>query len=224
MDESVKGHRERLRQRFSAHGFDGFHDYEVLELLLTYAMPRIDVKPVAKRLLEMFETLAGVFDASASELAQVKGVGDKGAMFLTMIRQSGVRYLASDLAERMVFDRPEAVKVQLRMLLQGRGMECFGALFTDQQHRHLATEILFEGTVDRAAVYPRNLIKRALELDAKGLILFHNHPGGTPQASREDIELTRRMVEAGQPLDIKIFDHFLIAGKQVLSFKACGWY
>lgn len=224
MDESVKGHRERLRQRFSAHGFDGFHDYEVLELLLTYAMPRIDVKPVAKRLLEMFETLAGVFDASASELAQVKGVGDKGAMFLTMIRQSGVRYLASDLAERMVFDRPEAVKVQLRMLLQGRGMECFGALFTDQQHRHLATEILFEGTVDRAAVYPRNLIKRALELDAKGLILFHNHPGGTPQASREDIELTRRMVEAGQPLDIKILDHFLIAGKQVLSFKACGWY
>ena len=103
-------------------------------------------------------------------------------------------------------------------------MECFGAVFTDQQHRHLATQVMFEGTVDRTAVYPRNLMKRALELDAKGLILFHNHPGGTPRASEEDIALTRRMVEACAPLDIKVLDHFLIAGKDVLSFKEEGWF
>ncbi|PJA33177.1 MAG: hypothetical protein CO187_02380 [Zetaproteobacteria bacterium CG_4_9_14_3_um_filter_53_7] len=224
MDESANGHRRRLRLRFSGHGFAGFHDYEVLELLLTYAIPRVDVKPIAKRLLAQFGTLAGVFDANVTELAQVQGMGEKGAVFLTLIRQVEVRYLASDLPGKNVYDRPEKVKAYLRMQMQGRGMESFGAIFTDQQHRHLATQILFEGTVDRTAVYPRNLMKRALELDAKGLILFHNHPGGTPHASAEDIELTRRMVDACAALDIKILDHFLIAGKEVLSFKEKGWY
>jgi len=224
MNESIKGHRARLRQRFSERGFDGFHDYEVLELLLTYAIPRVDVKPIAKHLLEIFGTLAGVFDASAAELSQTKGVGEKGSVFLTLIRQVEIRYLASDLPGKKVFDRPEKVKAHLRMLVQGRGMECFGAVFTDQQHRHVATQILFEGTVDRTAIYPRNLVKRALELDAKGLILFHNHPGGTARASQEDIDLTRRMAETCSPLDIKILDHFLVAGSEVLSFKENGWF
>ncbi len=224
MDESVNGHRQRLRLRFSEHGFSGFHDYEVVELLLTYVIPRVDVKPIAKRLLDQFGTLAGIFDANVTELSQVKGVGEKGALFLSLIRQVEIRYLASALPGKNVYDRPEKVKAYLRMQMQGRGMECFGAIFTDQQHRHIASQILFEGTVDRTAVYPRNLVKRALELDAKGLILFHNHPGGTPRASEEDIALTRRMVEACTALDIKILDHFLIAGTQVLSFKENGWY
>jgi len=224
MDESIKGHRQRLRQRFSDRGFDGFHDYEVLELLLTYAIPRVDVKPIGKRLLKIFGTLAGVFDASVAELSQTEGVGEKGAVFLTLIRHVEIRYLASALPKKKVFDRPEKVKAHLRMLVQGRGMECFGAVFTDQQHRHVATQILFEGTVDRTAIYPRNLMKRALELDAKGLILFHNHPGGTVRASQEDIDLTRRMAEACSALEIKILDHFLIAGTEVLSFKENGWY
>jgi len=224
MDDSIKGHRERLRQRFAEHGFDGFHDYEVLELLMTYAIPRVDVKPIAKRLLQEFGTLAGVFDAPLVELTQTEGVGEKAAVFLSLIRQVEIRYLASDLPGKNVYDRPEKVKAYLRMQLQGRGMECFGAVFTDQQHRHVATQILFEGTVDRTAVYPRNLMKRALELDAKGLILFHNHPGGTARASAEDIALTQRMAEACAPLDIKILDHFLIAGTEVLSFKENGWF
>ncbi len=221
---TAKGHRERLRRRFAQHGFEGFRDYEVLELLLTYALPRLDVKPVAKRLLKVFGTLAGVFDAPVAELKQVAGVGEKAAVFLAIVRQVEMRYLASDLKGKRVFDRPDRVKDHLRFLVQGRGMECFGAVFTDQQHRHLATQILFEGTVDRTAVYPRNLMKRALELDAKGLILFHNHPGGTEYASEEDIQLTRRMAEACALLDIKVLDHFLIAGKHVLSFKEKGWF
>ncbi len=224
MTALIAGHRDRLRERFSKGGFEGFHDYEVLELLLTYAIPRVDVKPIAKRLLKVFGTLAGVFDAPLTEMKQIEGMGEKGAVFLTLVRQVEVRYLASDLPGKSVFDRPEKVKAHLRLLVQGRGMECFGAVFTDQQNRHVATQILFEGTVDRAAVYPRNLMKRALELDAKGLILFHNHPGGTPQASDEDINLTHRMAEACTPLDIKVLDHFLIAGKEVLSFKESGWF
>lgn len=224
MDGSVLGHRERLRLRFSKSGFDGFHDYEILELLLTYAIPRVDVKPIAKAVLQAFGTLAGVFDAPVSELKQIKGMGEKGAVFLTLIRQVEVRYLASDLPGKSVFDRPDKVKEHLRLLVQGRGMECFGAIFTDQQHRHIATQVMFEGTVDRAVVYPRNLMKRALELDAKGMILFHNHPGGTARASDEDIALTKRMEEASLPLDIKLLDHFLVAGKEVLSFKENGWF
>jgi len=224
VNESIQGHRERLRLRFSQSGFDGFHDYEVLELLLTYAIPRVDVKPIAKALLKVFGTLAGVFDASVAELTQIQGMGEKGAVFLSLIRQVEIRYLASDLPGKSIFDRPEKVKTHLRLLVQGRGMECFGAIFTDQQHRHIATQVMFEGTVDRAAVYPRNLMKRALELDAKAMILFHNHPGGTPRASEEDISLTRRMAEACAPLDIKILDHFLVAGTEVLSFKEHGWF
>jgi len=223
-DDSVRGHRERLRARFARNGFEGFHDYEVLELLLTYAVPRVDVKPIAKRLVASFGTLAGVFDAPVAELRRIRGVGEKGAVFLTLLRQVEVRYLASDLPGKSVFDRPEKVKAHLRSLVQGRGMECFGAIFTDQQHCHLATQIMFEGTVDRTAVYPRNLMKRALELDAKGMILFHNHPGGTPRASEEDIALTGRMAGACAPLDIKVLDHFLIAGTEVLSFKEKGWF
>ncbi|MDX8390878.1 MAG: DNA repair protein RadC [Mariprofundaceae bacterium] len=224
MDESVKGHRERLRLRFGKGGFDGFHDYEVLELLLTYVIPRKDVKPVAKRLLHHFDTLAGVFEASPAALAQVEDIGEKSALFLTMIQQAGVRYLASDLPGKMIFDHPQRVQEHLRMWLQGRTMECFGAIFTDQQHRHLITEILFEGTVDRTVVYPRNLIKRAVELDAKGIIIFHNHPGGTPRASEDDIQLTHRLTQACKPLDIKVLDHFLVVGRDVLSFKEQGWF
>ena len=223
MDESIRNHRRRLRERFSRHGLEGFHDYEVLELLLTYAIPRVDVKPLAKRLIATFKSLAGVFDATPAELGQVQGMGEQGALLLALVRQVEARYLASELPGRSVLDRPERVKAHLRLLLQGRGRECFGAIFTDQQHRHIATEILFDGTVDRTAVYPRNLMKRALELDAKGMILFHNHPGGTPRASSEDIDLTRRVSEACEPLDIRMLDHFLVAGAEVLSFKENGW-
>ena len=221
-DDTASGHRERLKARFAQHGLEGFHDYEVVELLLTYAIPRSDVKPLAKRLLNKFGTLAGVFDAPVAELVQVSGIGEKAAVFLALIRQVEIRYLASDLPGKRVFDRPDRVKDHLRFLIQGRGMECFGAVFVDQQHRHVATEIMFEGTIDRTAVYPRNLIKRALELDAKGLILFHNHPGGTPRPSEDDMRLTRIVEQAGQALDIKLLDHFLLAGKEAISFKERG--
>ncbi len=223
-DESVRGHRERLRARFRRHGLEGFHDYEVLELLLTYAIPRRDVKPVAKALLARFGTLAGVFDATVAELVQTPGLGEQGAVFLKLVKSAELRYLASDLRGRSVLDRPERVKAHLRLLVQGRGMECFGAVFADQALRHVATEILFEGTVSRTAVYPRNLVKRALELDAAALILFHNHPGGTPRPSREDIEITGRIVQACQPLEIRVVDHFLLVGRDVLSFREQGWF
>lgn len=222
-DTSVHGHRRRLRARWLEHGLAGFHDYEVIELLLTYAIPRRDVKPIAKRLLARFGTLAGVFDAGLDELRQEEGMGLQAASFLRLIRQAACRYLASGLPERPVFDRPERVRDHLRLLLQGRTMECFGAIFTDQRHHPIASEILFEGTVDRAAVYPRNLLKRALELDARGMLLFHNHPAGTPQPSEADRAITRRIAQAAEPLELQLLDHFIVAGKMVVSLRESGW-
>jgi len=223
-EQGDSGHRQRLRQRFDTAGLEGFHDYEAVELLLTYAVPRIDVKPLAKRLLARYGTLAGLFDAPVAELCQIEGIGEGATRLLALIRQLQCRYLAAELCGRPLLDRPERVADWLRLELQGGGMEHFGALFVDQQHRLISMEILFTGTVDRAAVYPRNLIKRALELDAKGLLLFHNHPGGTPRASSEDIELTRRIQEACKPLEIRLLDHFLVAGREVLSFRERGWF
>jgi DNA repair protein RadC len=224
VDESVAGHRARLKQRFAEHGLDGFHEYEVLELLLIYAIPRKDVKPIAKRLLKQFETLAGVFDAQVQELQTIEGLGKESAQFLKLMKAAQVRYLESELVSKPKLDSPETVKAWLRLKLQEKSIEYFGALFTDQQNQCISTEILFEGTVDRAVVYPRTLIKRALALDAKGLIVFHNHPAGTALASEQDIALTSQLIEACNTLDIKLLDHFLLAGTQVLSFQEQGWW
>ncbi len=224
VDDSIQGHRARLKQRFAEHGLDGFHDYEVLELLLTYVIPRKDVKPIAKRLLKQFKTLAGVFDAEVQELQTVEGLGQVSAQFLKLVRATHLEYLASELAEKPKLDSPDVVKDWLRVTLQDKSIEYFGALFTDQQHRCISTEILFEGTVDRAVVYPRTVVKRALALDAKGIIIFHNHPAGTAVASEQDIALTQQLIEACATLDIKLLDHFLLAGKQVLSFQEQGWW
>jgi len=224
VDDSVAGHRSRLKRRFATHGLDGFHDYEVLELLLIYAIPRKDVKPIAKRLLAQFSTLASVFDAQVQDLQSIEGLGKESATFLKLLKASHSRYLSAALADKVLFSSPDLVKDWLRLKLQGQSIEYFGALFTDQQNRCISSEILFEGTVDRAVVYPRTLIKRALELDAKGLIIFHNHPAGTAQASEQDIALTRQIIEACSVLDIKLLDHFLLAGKDVLSFHEQGWW
>jgi len=224
VDESVAGHRSRLKQRFAEHGLDGFHDYEVLELLLTYAIPRKDVKPIAKRLMVQFQTLAGVFDAEVQALQSVEGLGKESVQFLKLIKAANLKYLASDLADKPPLNSPEVVKNWLRLQLQDKSIEYFGALFTDQQHCCISTEILFEGTVDRAVVYPRTVVKRALELDAKGIIIFHNHPAGTALASEQDIALTKQLIEACGTLDIKLLDHFLLAGTKVLSFQEQGWW
>ena len=223
-DESVLGHRTRLRARFSRYGLTGFHDYEILELLLTYAIPRKDVKPIAKRLMAQFSTLAGVFDAQLEELQSVEGLGKESAQFLKLLKSVHGAYLDSELQDKPLLNSPEVVRQWLRLKLQGQTVEFFGALFTDQQNRCISSEILFEGTVDRAAVYPRTIIKRALELDAKGIIVFHNHPGGTAKASEQDIQLTNQLIEACRVLDIKLLDHFLLAGKVVLSFQEQGWW
>ncbi|MDX8377243.1 MAG: DNA repair protein RadC [Mariprofundales bacterium] len=222
MADDASGHRSRLRQRFAKHGFTGFHDYEVLELWLTYAIARRDVKPLAKRLLAQFQTLAAVYDASPQALQSVQGIGEQTAIYLSMVRHMNERYLASSLPNKEVFNQPRIVRAHLRLLLQARTIECFGCIFADQQHRHISSEILFEGTVDKTQVYPRILFKRALELDAKAMILFHNHPGGTPQPSKQDKVITQRIQEASVIMEVRLLDHLIVADTQIISFAEQG--
>ncbi|MDQ6974975.1 MAG: DNA repair protein RadC [Mariprofundaceae bacterium] len=223
-DESVTHHRMRLRQRFASHGLSGFQDYEVLELLLTYAIPRKDVKPMAKRLLQQFDSLVAVLDAPTHAIETVEGLGVQSAILLHLVRELNTRYLLAELPKKNILNAPEKVKEALRLSMQGRTTECFGVIFLDQQHCYLQQEIMFEGTIDRAAVYPRELVRRALEVQAKAIIIFHNHPAGKKQASTADIEVTRKIEAACNTLDIRLLDHFLLAGTEVLSFREHGWF
>jgi len=223
-DEPATHHRKRLRQRFANHGLSGFQDYEVLELLLTYAIPRKDVKPMAKRLLQQFDALVGVLDAPIEAIEAVEGLGQQSAILLHLIRELNIRYVLAELPQKPILDTPEKVKESLRLSMQGRKTECFGVIFLDQQHCYLQQEIMFEGTVDRAAVYPREIVRRALAVQAKAIIIFHNHPAGKKQASTADIDVTRNIETACHTLDIRLLDHFLLAGTAVLSFREHGWF
>ncbi len=222
-DSFSAGHRSRLRQRFDRLGLQGFLEYEILELLLTYVCPRKDTKPMAKALLACHGSLAAVLLASDRELRQCVGMGEQSARFLRLMPALLEAFLLSDMPQRDLLQSPERVREHLRLRLQGQGYECFGVIFLNQQLGHLATEILFEGTIDRTAVYPRMILKRALELDARGMMVFHNHPAGTAMASEQDKQLTRLLQQACKPLEIRFLDHWLIAGTQVLSFMEEGW-
>lgn len=223
LNNTHSGHRKRLRQRFGQHGFRGFHDYEIIELLLSYAILRKDVKPIAKAMLAHFGSLPDIFDASVQELQCIPGVGCESAMFFQLIRQTTQHYLNSDLKKKPVFNEVDKIKQYLRLFLQGKKTEAFGVIFMDSQHCYLTAPILFQGTLDYTPVFPRQIIKKALEFDAKAMVLFHNHPGGNPQASQSDIQLTQRLQTLGKLMEINVLDHFLIAANKVLSFREEGW-
>ncbi|MDQ6961796.1 MAG: DNA repair protein RadC [Mariprofundaceae bacterium] len=218
-----QGHRKRLRQRFTSDGFQGFHDYEIIELLLSYAIPRKDVKPIAKQMLEHFGSLPAIFESTAQELQLISGVGTESAMFFQLIRQTSQYYLQCSLKDKVVLNQVDKVKKYLRLRLQGNTTEAFGVIYMDNQHRYLDAPILFKGTLDYTTIFPRDIIKKALELDAKAMILFHNHPGGSTEASTSDIQLTKKLQTLSQLMEIKVLDHFLIAETHVLSFLEHGW-
>lgn len=223
LKNNPQGHRKRLRQRFASHGFQGFHDYEIIELLLSYAIPRKDVKPIAKQMLQHFGSFPAIFDSTAQELSIIPGIGIESAMIFQLIRQTNQHYLQSDLKDKIVLNQVDKVKQYLRILLQGKTTEAFGVIFMDNQNRYLDAPILFEGTLDYTTIFPRNIMKRALELDAKAIILFHNHPGGCQRASNSDITLTKKLQTLGELMEIRILDHFLIAETEVFSFLEQGW-
>ncbi len=216
------GHRERLRERFLKGGAEAMHDYEVLELILFRAIPRRDVKPIAKDLLTKFGTFGDVLSAPIERLAEVSGVSEKVALELKIVQAASLQ-----LAQGKVINRP-AVSSWSSLLdycqasMAHNKNEQFRILFLDRKNILIADEVQQQGTVDHTPVYPREVVKRALELGASALILVHNHPSGDPTPSRADITMTQQIAEAAKPLGILLHDHLVIGKGEHASFKSLG--
>ena len=205
------GHRDRLRQRFLRQGPDALPDYELLELLLTFAIPRSDVKPLAKQLIARFGSFAEVIAADPERLMEVKGVKQNTAIALIAVRAAAARLLKGGLAERPLLGSFNTVIDYCRAAMAFDATERFRILFLDKKNRLLADEVQQRGTVDHTPVYPREVVKRAIELGATALILVHNHPSGDPTPSRADIAMTKEVVAAAKTVDIVVHDHIVVA-------------
>jgi DNA repair protein RadC len=216
------GHRQRLRERFRKDGVAGMHDYEVLELLLTYALPRKDVKPLAKELIRVFGSFAAVFDASLEELEKIKNVGPISATLLGLIKEICSMYLAEKMKNKDILSSPQAVLNFARVKLAGLPREAFLVIFLNNKNRVILCKIIQEGTIDRAIIYPRRLIEEALACHATGVILVHNHPSGEPEPSPEDKQLTRSLLEAARTIDLRILDHIIVGREGYCSFLEKG--
>ncbi len=214
------GHRDRLRERFAAKGADSLADYELLELLLYRFIPRIDTKPVAKELLAKFGSLSAVLGASELELKQVKRIGTNAARDIKVVAAIASRSLKTEFQERAVLSSWSSVIDYCMAAMAHEKIEQFRILFLDKKNKLITDEVQQKGTVDHTPVYPREVIKRALELNSSALILVHNHPSGDPTPSRADIEMTRTIVETAAPMGIVIHDHIIIGKDGHASMKA----
>jgi DNA repair protein RadC len=216
------GHRQRLRERFVQAGAEALADYELLELLLTVAIPRRDVKPLAKDLIRRFGSFGEVVGASRETLMQVNGVGETVAIQIKLVAASIQRVTRGEIAKRPVLSSWSALIDHCRASMAFADREEFRILFLDKRNQLIADEVQQRGTVDHTPVYPREVIRRALELSATALILAHNHPSGDPTPSQADIRMTREIVDIALPLGIAVHDHVIIARNGHVSFKAKG--
>jgi DNA repair protein RadC len=218
------GHRQRLRNRFVKSGLDGFADYEVLELLLTLAIPRSDVKGPAKALIARFGNLRGILDAPLEELRTVKGLGAVAPVALRIIRDVANLYLQQSAEQSDSFSDPEALTRFWRARIGALANEVFQVAYLDSGYRLLrdGIETLEEGTVDRAAVYPRRVVEAALRRNAAALVFAHNHPNGKVEPTEQDKLLTRALVLAAATIQIKVIDHLVVSTDNVFSFRQAG--
>ncbi|MGA8613011.1 MAG: DNA repair protein RadC [Xanthobacteraceae bacterium] len=213
------GHRERLRGRFREAGAAALSDYELLELLLFRALPRRDVKPLAKLLLEKFGSFAEVITAPEARLAEVKGLGDSGVTELKIVQAAASRLLRGKVKKRPALSSWSAVLDYCRTAQAFADRELFRVLFLDKRNQLIADEVQQTGTVDHTPVYPREVVKRALELSATAIILVHNHPSGDPTPSQADIQMTQQIIAVAQPLGISVHDHIIVGKEGHASLK-----
>jgi DNA repair protein RadC len=217
------GHRDRLRER-AGRALDVLPDYELLELQLFRSIPRGDVKPLAKALLARFGSLAAVLAASPAELKSVPGVGGARAPGLKHHHQIGLRIGRSAVQKRPVISSWSQLLDYVKLALAHAPREQFRVLFLDKRNQLIADEVMNHGTVDHAPVYPREVVRRALELSASAVILVHNHPSGDPTPSQADITMTNEVVLAARSLRIAVHDHLVVGREGVASFRALGLF
>lgn len=216
-----QGHRERLRSRFLKGGAEALADYEMLELVL-FAIPRRDVKPLAKELIKHFGSFADVIAAPPEQLAKFRGLKDSGIVNMKAVHAAALRLAKGRVLSRPVVSSWEALLDYCNAKMARSQVEEFRILFLDRKNSVIADEAHQRGTVDHTPVYPRKVVKRALDLGASALILVHNHPSGDPTPSRADIAMTREIVAAAKALKIEIHDHLVIGNGKHASFKALG--
>ena len=213
------GHRDRLRARFREAGSEAVTDYELLELLLFRALPRRDIKPLAKQLIAKFGSFAEVISAPAVRLAEVKGLGEAAITEIKVVQAAASRLARGEVKRRPVLSSWSSVLDYCRTAQAFAEREQFCVLYLDKRNQLIADELQQIGTVDHTPVYPREVVKRALELSATALILVHNHPSEDPTPSRADIQMTQQIVEVARPLGISVHDHIIVGKEGHASFK-----
>jgi len=216
------GHRQRLRERFLDSGLDGFHDYEVIELLLTLGTPRKDCKDAAKQALKKFKTLQGVLEASSHELCEIAGIGPINSLGLKLIKAVADRFLEKKLINKDPVNNSKELFDFLYHSIRDKSREYFKIIFLDSKNRVISTETHSEGTLTASSVYPREVIYSALRHKAAALIFAHNHPSGDPKPSAEDIAITRQLVFAGKVMGITVHEHIIIGDNCYFSFADHG--
>lgn len=214
------GHRERLRQRFRENGHESLQDYELLELLLFSAIKRADTKPIAKALIARFGSFAEVIAAPRGRLLEVKGVGERVVDELKIAHALAQRFLKSEISTRETLSSWNAVLDYIRTAMAFSDREEFRVLFLDKKNALIADEVQQRGTVDHTPVYPREVVKRALELSASALVLVHNHPSGDPAPSEADIRMTRQIGEIATAMGIVLHDHVVVGRSGHASFRS----
>ena len=216
------GHRARLRARLLGGGDEALADYEVLEYLLMTAIPRKDMKPLAKSLLARFGTLAGVFNADAAALAKHPGMGETSAAALKIVALAARRLARTGVQEQPVLASWQALIDYLTIAMAHLTHERVRVLYMDTRNRLVLDDLVSNGSIDEAAIHPREGVKKALDVGAAALILVHNHPSGSPEPSRADVQITQRIAEAGRLLGITVHDHVIIGKEGHVSLKAKG--
>lgn len=222
-----EGHRKRLREKFIRSGLEGFHDYEIVELLLTLGTPRKDCKQQAKEAIKKFKGLRGVLDASLEELQEVEGIGPANAFGIKLFQTVSGRYLKEGIiGKEIILSSPlkssKAVFDYLYQSMSREKKEIFKVLFLDSKNKLIELEDLFEGSLTSSAIYPREIMKKAIQYNAAGLIFVHNHPSGDPDLSESDKEITKDLVAAGNTMQIKVLDHIIIGDNKYFSFADDG--
>jgi len=223
MPSYIADHRKRLRTRFMEGGATAMPDYELLELLLFRAIPRQDVKPLARLLLDTFGDLNRVVTATPARLMMIKGVGEAVVQDLKILEAVAQRMMRARVMNRPVLSSWDALVDYCHTAMAHRETEQFRVLFLDRKNVLIADEEQAKGTVDHVPVYPREVMKRALELNASAVILVHNHPSGDPTPSQSDISMTIQVQDAGQVLGVTLHDHLIIGKETELSFRASGY-
>ncbi|MEN2785903.1 DNA repair protein RadC [Sphingomonas qilianensis] len=222
LDPATTGHRARLRQRLTQGGGDALLDHELIEYLLALAIPRRDTKPLAKALLAEFGGIAGLLNAESEALARFPGLGETSIAALKIAHAAAIRLLKSEIDERPVLANWQALLDYLRADMAHDGIERFRVLHLNTKNMLIRDEVMSKGSIDQAAVYIREVIRRAIEFGSAAVILVHNHPSGDPAPSRADIDITRSIAEAGKRLNIAVHDHVIIGRSGHASLRALG--